>query len=238
MKKYKILVFTGAGADKESGVETFRDSEVGYWNNYKVEDVATMDGWRRDKQKALDFYNEMRSKLENIKPSKAHLIISDLEKYFDVTIVTQNVTDLHEKAGSTKIIHLHGELNKVRSTLDSSIILDWQGDLNIGDKCNKGSQLRPDVTWFGEELNQDNIIAAMAEAYESDICIIIGTSMQVYPAASIPFETKEKSLIFYVDPGDVNFEVPVNRRSFFEHIKEPATIGMEIIYNDLIDIFI
>jgi NAD-dependent deacetylase len=152
MKK-KILVFSGAGVDKESGVETFRDSQDGLWNNNKIEDVATPDGWRRNKEKVLDFYNMRRAQLKEVEPNLAHQIIADLENEFDVTVVTQNVTNLHERAGSTKIIHLHGELTKVRSTLDSTLIYDWTEDCNLGDKCEKGSQLRPHIVWFGENLN-------------------------------------------------------------------------------------
>ena len=226
MKK-KILIFSGAGLDKESGVETFRDSKDGLWNNNKIEDVATINGWYRDREKVLNFYNMRRSQLKNVEPNIAHKIIAELENDYDVTVVTQNVTDLHKRAGSTNIIHLHGELKKVRSTLNPSLIYDWEGDCNIGDKCERGSQLRPHIVWFGEELNQSNMDRALDAAKNCDICIIVGTSMQVSPANSIPFLTKETATIYYVDPSDADFYVAEYRRDFFHHYKEAASTGME-----------
>lgn len=232
MKK-KILIFSGAGLDKESGVETFRDSKDGLWNNNKIEDVATINGWYRDREKVLNFYNMRRSQLKNVEPNIAHKIIAELENDYDVTVVTQNVTDLHKRAGSTNIIHLHGELKKVRSTLNPSLIYDWEGDCNIGDKCERGSQLRPHIVWFGEELNQSNMDRALDAAKNCDICIIVGTSMQVSPANSIPFLTKETATIYYVDPSDADFYVAEYRRDFFHHYKEAASTGMEKVKNDL-----
>jgi NAD-dependent deacetylase len=245
MKK-KILVFSGAGVDKESGVETFRDSQDGLWNNNKIEDVATPDGWRRNKEKVLDFYNMRRDQLKEVEPNLAHQIIADLENEFDVTVVTQNVTNLHERAGSTNVIHLHGELTKVRSTLDPTLIYDWVEDCNLGDKCEKGSQLRPHIIWFGENLNPKLIERAEESAFECDICIIVGTSMQVAPANQIPSLCKVGTPIYYVDPGE-GFNLPrwsdgngrwsenvecIN----YTHIKEVASIGMEKVKNDLINL--
>jgi len=245
MKK-KILVFSGAGVDKESGVETFRDSQDGLWNNNKIEDVATPDGWRRNKEKVLDFYNMRRDQLKEVEPNLAHQIIADLENEFDVTVVTQNVTNLHERAGSTNVIHLHGELTKVRSTLDPNLIYDWTEDCNLGDKCEKGSQLRPHIIWFGENLNPKLIERAEESAFECDICIIVGTSMQVAPANQIPSLCKVGTPIYYVDPGE-GFNLPrwsdgngrwsenvecIN----YTHIKEVASIGMEKVKNDLINL--
>jgi NAD-dependent deacetylase len=245
MKK-KILVFSGAGVDKESGVETFRDSQDGLWNNNKIEDVATPDGWRRNKEKVLDFYNMRRAQLKEVEPNLAHQIIADLENEFDVTVVTQNVTNLHERAGSTNVIHLHGELTKVRSTLDPNLIYDWTEDCNLGDKCEKGSQLRPHIIWFGENLNPKLIERAEESAFECDICIIVGTSMQVAPANQIPSLCKVGTPIYYVDPGE-GFNLPrwsdgngrwsenvecIN----YTHIKEVASIGMERVKNDLINL--
>jgi len=226
MKK-KILVFSGAGVDKESGIETFRDSNDGLWNNYKIEDVATPDGWRRNKEKVLDFYNERRKQLKNVESNLAHQIIAELEKDYDVTVVTQNVTDLHERAGSTKVIHLHGELTKVRSTLDPTLIYDWSEDCNVGDKCEKGSQLRPHIVWFGEGLDNNFIERSEEAAQECDFCIIVGTSMQVSPANQIPFLTKPNTLIYVVDPSDMDFHIDKQRRPFLTHIQEVASIGME-----------
>lgn len=233
----KVLFFTGAGIDKESGIETFRDNG-GLWNNYKVEEVATIDGWETDRKKVLDFYNERRKQLKNVEPNIAHKIIASLEKDFDVTVVTQNVTDLHERAGSTNVIHLHGELKKVRSTVDSTIIYDWSEDCNIGDKCKKGSQLRPHIVWFGESLNHKFIERTTEIASECDICVIVGTSMQVAPANSIPFLTKDTTLIYYIDPSDINFNIPYLRKSFFYHFKDIASNGMIKLENELKEIFL
>jgi NAD-dependent deacetylase len=224
----KILIFTGAGVSKESGIDTFRDTKDGLWNNYKIEDVATPDGWRKNREVVLDFYNARRAQLKDVKPNLAHQLIADLEKDFDVTVVTQNVDNLHERAGSTNIIHLHGELTKSRSTFPGSTdTYDCQGDINLGDKCPKGSQLRPHIVWFGEDLDGGNLLNAEKVAGECDICIIVGTSMQVFPANQIPFLTKEDCIVFYVDPSDMDFYVPEFRKDFFHHIQEVASVGMQ-----------
>lgn len=236
MKK-KILVFTGAGVSAESGIQTFRDLQNGLWYDYKIEDVATPEGWRKDKSKVLDFYNKRRAQLKDVNPNLAHQIIADLEKDFDVTILTQNVDDLHERAGSTNITHLHGELKKARSTVDPSIVIDCSEDINIGDKCPKGSQLRPHIIWFSEMLDPGNLEYSRLVATEADVCIVVGTSMQVSPANLIPFTTKEDCLIYYVDPGDVDFKISDYRMAFFYHIKEKATTGMQKVYDDLIKIY-
>ena len=234
MEKKKILVFSGAGVSKESGIETFRDSKDSLWNNYKTEDVATMDGWRKNRSLVLDFYNQRRAQLKDVHPNLAHQIIADLEKDYDVTLVTQNVDNLHERAGSTNVIHLHGELTKSKSTFPGSTeSYDCPDDINIGDKCPRGAQLRPNIVWFGENLDPNNINKAEVAAGECDICIIIGTSMQVFPANQIPFLTKEDCIIFYVDPSEMDFYVPEFRNDFFHHIKEPATIGMQKLANIL-----
>lgn len=242
MEKKKILVFTGAGVSAESGVETFRDSN-GLWNNHKISDVATPEGWRKNKQLVLDFYNGRRSQLKEVEPNLAHKIIAELENDFHVTVVTQNVDNLHERAGSTNVIHLHGELNKVRSTLDSTLVYDWSGDCNVGDKCEKGSQLRPHIVWFGENLNPKFIQMAEEAAHECDICIIVGTSMQVAPANQIPSLCKFGTPIYYVDPG-VGFNLPRwsdgNSRWAenidyvdYIHIQEIASIGMEKVKEEI-----
>ena len=234
MEKKKILVFSGAGVSKESGIETFRDSKDSLWNNYKTEDVATMDGWRKNRSLVLDFYNQRRAQLKDVHPNLAHQIIADLEKDYDVTLVTQNVDNLHERAGSKNIIHLHGELTKSKSTFPGSTeSYDCPDDINIGDKCPRGAQLRPNIVWFGENLDPINIDKAEVAAGKCDICIIIGTSMQVFPANQIPFLTKEDCIIFYVDPSEMDFYVPEFRNDFFHHIKEPATIGMQKLTNIL-----
>jgi len=233
----KILIFSGAGLDKESGIQTFRDSD-GLWNNYKVEDVATMDGWRKNRELVLDFYNLRRREMKNVQPNLAHKLIASLETDYNVTVVTQNVTDLQERAGSTKVIHLHGELNKSKSTFPGSTeTYDSPGDINIGDKCPRGAQLRPSVIWFGEDLDGNSLERAITAATECDICIIIGTSMQVSPANQIPLIVKDGTPIYYVDPGE-KFDIPryydtegrwADEITFveYEHIKEIALIGME-----------
>lgn len=236
MEKKKILIFSGAGVSKESGIETFRDSKDSLWNNYKIEDVATIDAWRKNRSLVLDFYNQRRAQLKDVHPNLAHQIIADLEKEYDVTLVTQNVDNLHERAGSKNIIHLHGELTKSRSTFPGSTESYYcPGDINLGDKCPRGAQLRPHIVWFGEGLDPMNIKNAETAAEKCDICIIVGTSMQVFPANQIPFLTKEDCIIFYVDPSEKDFYVPEFRNGFFHHIKEPATTGMQKILNILKD---
>jgi NAD-dependent deacetylase len=233
----KILVFTGAGVSAESGIETFRTGPDGLWQNHRVEDVATPGGWLRNKELVLNFYNKRRAQLKDVEPNLAHKIISDLEKDFDVTVVTQNVDNLHERAGSSNVIHLHGELTKVISTLDPSLVYQWEGDCNIGDKCDKGSQLRPMVTWFGEELDESITDSAKIAASNADVCIVVGTSMKVSPANTIPFLTKETALIYCVDPSEIDFYIPEYRRPFSYHIKDVASVGMKTVYDDLIKIY-
>jgi NAD-dependent deacetylase len=236
MSMKKILIFTGAGVSKESGVDTFRDSD-GLWHNFKIEDVATLDGWRKNKVRVLDFYNQRRYQMRDVFPNDAHKIIADLEKDYNVTLVTQNVDNLHERAGSTNVIHLHGELSKAKSSFPGSDeTIDWDGDINIGDKCSKGSQLRPAVVWFGENLNYNLLTKAEKAAEECDICIIVGTSMQVAPANLLPTLVKDTCKIYYVDPAD---EMVVWSDTYglnkinYTHIKEPATVGMKKIVDIL-----
>lgn len=182
MKK-KIVVLTGAGMSAESGLSTFRDSG-GLWEGHNVTDVASPEGWRKNRGLVLEFYNQRRRQLKDAKPNDGHLALAGLEKNFDVTIITQNVDDLHERAGSSKIIHLHGELNKARSTKDPSLIYELNGkDICEGDKCEAGSQLRPHIVWFGEMVPE--MENAVAETLTADIFIVIGTSLVVYPAAGL-----------------------------------------------------
>ncbi len=193
----KITVLTGAGISAESGIKTFRDSD-GLWEGHDVMEVASPQGWNANQELVLDFYNQRRKQLLEVQSNAAHIALAELEKDFDVQIITQNVDDLHERAGSSNVLHLHGELFKVRSTGIASTILDWKKDLNTGDLCKDGFQLRPHIVWFGEDVPEmDNAIRLVRE---TDILIIIGTSMQVYPAASLlqfaPSETK----IYFVDP--------------------------------------
>ena len=234
MKKTKIVVLTGAGVSAESGVTTFRDSN-GLWENYKVEDVASIEGWYRDPALVLEFYNARRAQLAEVKPNSAHIAIASLEQDYDVTVVTQNVDNLHERAGSTKIIHLHGELTKVRPEnccndrdgYSEETVFDIGTDrINIGDLAPNGAQLRPHIVWFGEAVPK--IEKAIDAVEAADILLIVGTSLQVYPAAGLYIYAKSSSPIYIIDPKDV----PV-RDGRVTHIKDVATNGMEVFKNIL-----
>ena len=234
MKKTKIVVLTGAGVSAESGVSTFRDSN-GLWENYKVEDVASIEGWYRDPALVLEFYNARRAQLAEVKPNAAHIAIASLEQDYDVTVVTQNVDNLHERAGSTKIIHLHGELTKVRPEnccndrdgYSEETVFDIGTDrINIGDIAPNGAQLRPHIVWFGEAVPK--IEKAIDAVEAADILLIVGASLQVYPAAGLYRYAKSSSPIYIIDPKDV----PV-RDGRVTHIKDVATNGMEVFKNIL-----
>jgi NAD-dependent deacetylase len=235
--KRKVLIFTGAGVSAESGVKTFRDND-GLWNDYKVEDVATIDAWHRDPQTVIDFYNFRKNEMINVIPNEGHNLIAKLEENFDVTIVTQNVDDLHEKAGSTNIIHLHGEISKLRSEYNIDTKITFTEDLKLGDLCPEGGQYRPDIVWFGEDLDFHKMEMTKLAAKSADVCIIVGTSMQVAPANGIPWLTKETALIYYVDPSDMNFYVPEYRRGFIYHIQKKASEGMLEVTRDLEEIYL
>lgn len=231
MKK-KIVVLTGAGVSAESGITTFRDSN-GLWENYKVEDVASIEGWYRDPVTVLDFYNARRAQLADVKPNDAHRAIAELENEYDVTVVTQNVDNLHERAGSTRIIHLHGELTKVRPEntcnemdgFSEAAVFDIGTDsISIGDLAPNGAQLRPHIVWFGEAVPK--ITAAIDAVEAADILLIVGTSLQVYPAAGLYAYAKSDAPIYIIDPNDV----PV-RDGRITHMKEVATRGMETFKN-------
>ncbi|MCG2461004.1 NAD-dependent deacylase [Flavobacteriaceae bacterium F89] len=196
MKK-KIVVLTGAGISAESGLRTFRDAD-GLWEGHDVMEVASPGGFRNNPELVLDFYNQRRRQLLKVRPNEAHLSLAELEEFYEVAIITQNVDDLHERAGSSRVVHLHGELLKARSTQDNNLILDWKTDIHLGDRCEKGSQLRPHIVWFGEEVPlMDQAIRITKNA---DILIIIGTSMQVYPAAGLVHYISNKTPIYFVDP--------------------------------------
>ena len=234
MKNTKIVVLTGAGVSAESGVSTFRDSN-GLWENYKVEDVASIEGWYRDPALVLEFYNARRAQLAEVKPNAAHIAIASLEQDYDVTVVTQNVDNLHERAGSTKIIHLHGELTKVRPEnccndrdgYSEETVFDIGTDsINIGDMAPNGAQLRPHIVWFGEAVPK--IEKAIDAVEAADMLLIVGTSLQVYPAAGLYRYAKSSTPIYIIDPKDV----PV-RDGRVTHIKDVATNGMEVFKNIL-----
>jgi NAD-dependent deacetylase len=194
-----VVVFTGAGVSAESGVKTFRDSD-GLWRNYRFEEVASPQAWRNDPALVLEFYNIRRKQLLEVSPNPAHLALVKLETNFNVQIITQNVDDLHERAGSKNVFHLHGEIRKSRSTVDPELIYDIEGwELKLGDKCEKGSQLRPHVVWFGEQV--DNFSAATEIASNADIFIVIGTSLVVYPAAGLIDFVPDLSPKYLIDPN-------------------------------------
>ncbi|TVZ28555.1 NAD-dependent deacetylase [Gillisia sp. Hel_I_86] len=192
-----IVILTGAGISAESGLKTFRDSD-GLWEGYDIMEVASPDGWDRNMEKVLDFYNQRRKQLLQVSPNKAHKALVKLETKYKVSIVTQNIDDLHERAGSSRVIHLHGELLKVRSTFDDDLILDWKNDLKTGDFCEHNHQLRPHVVWFGEAVPMFQKAVKLVE--NADILIIVGTSMQVYPAAALLDYLDNVTPIYFIDP--------------------------------------
>lgn len=235
--KRKVVVFTGAGVSQESGLKTFRDSN-GLWHEYKIEEVATPSALKYNTEVFTDFYNKRKNDLKNILPNKAHLVIKDLEDYFDVVVVTTNIDDLHEKAGSSTIYHLHGTLSKLRSSSeDSNYKIDFIEDFKVGDLCPEGHQLRPDVVLFGEALPYGQFYKSQLAFYDADVIIICGTSMQVYPAAGLPWSAQDNALIYFIDPNDIEFNVPKDRRPFFYHIQKKATEGMQEVYDDIKQIF-
>lgn len=192
-----IVVLTGAGISAESGIKTFRDAD-GLWEGHDVMQVASPEGFRQNPKLVLDFYNQRRQQLKTVEPNQAHKDLAALESDYKVTIVTQNIDNLHERAGSTNIIHLHGELFKVRSTGNLEDIKAWTDDLNLGDTCKSGHQLRPHIVWFGEEVPM--IETAMEVCSNADILVIIGTSMQVYPAAGLMHYVQAHVPIYFIDP--------------------------------------
>ena len=204
--KQKIVILTGAGISAESGIQTFRGAG-GLWEGHRIEDVASPEGWQRNRQLVLDFYNLRRRQLLTVAPNAAHYALAELEKHYDVTIISQNVDDLHERAGSTNVMHLHGELLKVRSTLDESLVYEWRKDLVAGDKCERGSQLRPHIVWFGEMVPM--ISPAQDIAATADIFVVIGTSLVVYPAAGLLHFAPRNSRKFLIDPYADEISAPV-----------------------------
>ena len=198
----KLVVLSGAGMSAESGLRTFREMG-GLWEEYDVYEVASPGGWARDPELVLRFYNERRKQLLETEPNRGHFALAELEQDFEVSIVTQNVDDLHERAGSTKVLHLHGELMKSQSTLDPSLVYDVEGwELKMGDRCEKGSQLRPHVVWFGEPVPAIEEAAMLVS--EAELFVIIGTSMNVYPAAGLIHYVPATARIFLIDPNEVS----------------------------------
>ncbi len=230
MEKQKIVVLTGAGISAESGIRTFRDAG-GLWEGYDVMEVASPEGWRKNRDLVIDFYNQRRRQLHEVEPNAAHFALKELEELYNVVVVTQNVDNLHERGGSSNIIHLHGELIKVRSTVDPSLVYEWTKDLNIGDNCDKGSQLRPHIVWYGESVPM--LEKALSEITSANHVIIIGTSMQVYPAASLVGYAPPRASIYYVDPRpSINYEL--SGRKNLHVVEENASTGVRAVVDLLL----
>jgi NAD-dependent deacetylase len=216
----KIVVLTGAGMSAESGISTFRDAN-GLWEGHDVMEVASPEGFGANPELVLDFYNKRRRQLLEVEPNSAHFALATLEQDYSVEIITQNVDDLHERAGSSKVLHLHGELLKVRSTQDESLIMDWKSDLVLGDLCPNKNQLRPHIVWFGEMVPM--LDTAIQRTQEADILVIIGTSMQVYPAASLINYIHSTTPIYFIDP---NPSITSAHHSKISIIAENASSGV------------
>lgn len=224
----KIVVLSGAGVSAESGIPTFRASD-GLWENHRVEDVATFEAWERNPALVQDFYNQRRKQALSVEPNAGHRALVQLEEKYDVTIITQNVDNLHERAGSSNVIHLHGELFKSRSTVDESLVYDIEGwEIKTGDLCDKGSQLRPHIVWFGEAVPMMDV--ALDITYEADLLIVVGTSLNVYPAAGLVYAVRDGVPIYVVDPN-----IPtMQKRPNITFIAEPATIGLTQLAEQLL----
>lgn len=224
-------MLTGAGISAESGIKTFRDSD-GLWENHRLEDVATPEAWRRNPELVLRFYNERRRQLLEVEPNDGHRALVELEQKFDVQIVTQNVDDLHERAGSQNVLHLHGELRKVRSVTSPGLIIRRNTDIQLGDKASDGGQLRPHIVWFGEAVPMLEPAAKLAE--KAEIFLVVGTSLQVYPAASLMLYSDPDIPYYYIDPHpQVNWEL--GQMPNLNVIAEKASIGLRRVVEELLD---
>ena len=227
MKKKKIVVFSGAGMSAESGIKTFRDTG-GLWEEYKIEDVATFEAWIKNQPLVLDFYNQRRKQVMDAQPNEAHFLVAELQKHFDVQVITQNIDDLHERAGSKKVLHLHGEIMKGRSTAKQELVYELKHwEIKAGDVCEVGSQLRPHIVWFGEAVPEMDKASELAE--KADIFITIGTSLNVYPAANLIHVIEGHIPKFLVDPGDFNLDYIKN----LTIIKATAVEGMKVLSKKL-----
>jgi len=227
MNQPKIVILSGAGISQESGIQTFRDAN-GLWENHDIMEVASPQGWKKNPALVLEFYNQRRRQLHEVKPNAAHKAISKLQEHFPVQVITQNVDDLHERAGNKNVLHLHGELFKVRSEKNDSLIYEWKDDLQIGDKAEDGAQLRPHIVWFGEAVPM--IEKAIPLVKKADIFIIVGTGMQVYPAAGLVNYLRQDTTIYYIDPAPqaVYVDNPV------AIIDQKAGVGMPVLVDKLI----
>jgi len=226
----KIVVLSGAGMSAESGISTFRDAN-GLWRNHRIEEVASPIAWRNNMELVLEFYNIRRKQLFEVEPNAGHKALVELEKYFDVEIITQNVDDLHERAGSSHVLHLHGELKKARSTVDENLVVELKHwELKKGDTCPKGSQLRPLVVWFGESVN--NIPKAAKTVRQGDLLIIVGTSLLVYPAAGLIDYVADEVPVYYIDPNAEK----LSYRSNLITLADKAGLGLPKLVAQLIKV--
>lgn len=223
-----LVILSGAGISAESGIKTFRDAD-GLWEGHDIMEIASPYGWKKNPQKVLDFYNQRRRQLFEVYPNKAHKALAELEKHYQVNIITQNVDDLHERAGSSRILHLHGELLSVRSEKDPNLVYRWEKDLNLGDLAKDKSQLRPDIVWFGEAVPL--LKEAISLVKQAHLLIIIGTSLQVYPAASLYTHAHKDALIYYIDPKAKNARLPKN----VQCINDSAVHAMQDLMPKLIE---
>ena len=226
--KPTVVVFTGAGISAESGIKTFRDSD-GLWEEFDINEVATPQAWEKNKALVLDFYNKRRKQILEAQPNKAHDALVELEEKYDVQIITQNIDDLHERAGSKNVLHLHGEITKSRSTVDPSLVYKIKNaEIRLGDNCEKGSQLRPHIVWFGEAVPMmDNAIIRVEKAA---IFMVVGTSMAVYPAAGLIDYSPPQIPKYLIDPSDVK----INGIANLTIIKEKASVGLPMLVKDLL----
>lgn len=224
----KIVVFTGAGISAESGLETFRDSN-GLWENYKIEEVATPEAWEANPALVLDFYNTRRKQVREAQPNAAHFAIPKLEQKFEVQLITQNIDDLHERAGSKKVVHLHGEILNSRSSKTHLTYPMKSIDIKLGELCKNGYQLRPDVVWFGEHV--PNMDKAIELTEHTDILIIVGTSLSVYPAADLVDCVPHNCQIYLIDPK----EISIIKRKNLTHIKKKASEGVPELVKELLE---
>ena len=230
MSKKKIVVLTGAGISAESGIKTFRDAG-GLWEGHDVMEVASPEGWKKNRSLVQDFYNQRRAQLNEVEPNAGHLALVELEEKYIVHIITQNVDDLHERAGSSNIVHLHGELRKVRSVRNHKLVYEWDKDVTENDKCEEGFPLRPHIVWFGEQVPMLPIAAELVQA--ADVIMVVGTSMQVYPAAGLVGYGKPHAPIIYIDPRpQLNYEM--ERAENLRTVPEVATTGVRKVVDELL----
>lgn len=234
-KKIKIVFFTGSGISEESGLQTFRGTN-GLWHEYRVEEVASIEGWLENPQRALEFYNKRRREMISAKPNLAHQRIAALQmdKLVELSVITQNIDTLHEQGGAADVIHLHGRIDQVKSSDEPSLIYPYQDDLKMGDTDKNGSQLRPNVVWFGEALDRNIVEKAINLISLADYLVIVGTSLIVQPAAGFIHNVHKNCKVYYIAPEEEkNMDVFMNRKNPFKFIKEKATVGVDIVIGDI-----